>query len=59
MKFPIANYLRWKGFVVKEMNWNSLEKICGYMVVLCIIIKSLEKFHITDQSTKTANIFHL
>ena len=32
----IAYRLRWKSFAVEEMNCNSLENICGCMVVLCI-----------------------
>ena len=31
-----ANCLRWKSFMVEEMNCNSLVNICGCMVILCI-----------------------
>ena len=55
-----------KGGVVVEVNCNSLENICGCMVVLCgqtllhncIIAISLEKFMVTDPFTKTAKLFH-
>ena len=48
----IANFSRWISFAVEEMNCNSLENICGCMVVLCgqsllhrdIITDSLESF---------------
>ena len=33
----IANRSRWKSFVVAEMNCNSLENFCSWIVVLCII----------------------
>ena len=50
----IANCSRWKSFAVEEINCNSLENICGCMVVLCgqsllhrhIITDSLENFRI-------------
>ena len=49
-----SNCSRWKSFAVEEMNCNSLENICGCMVVLfgqsllCrdIITDSLESFRI-------------
>ena len=56
-----------QGGVVIEVNCNSLENICGCMVVLCgqillhkgIIAISLEKFMVTDRSTKITKLNHL
>ena len=52
-----------KSFAVAELNFNSLENICGWMVV-CMARPvaqaiSLEKFRDTDRSAKTAKPFHL
>ena len=34
MYLILQNRLRWKSFAVAELNFNSLENICGWMVVL-------------------------
>ena len=55
----ITNHSRWKSFVVAELNCNSwLDGSLAWPRPTAQAI-SLEKFHGTDRSTKTAKLFHL
>ena len=59
----IVNHLRWKSFVVEEMDCNSLENIGGSIIVFYdqtllhkgIIANSLESFSFTDPTPSISN----
>ena len=56
-----ANRLRWKSFMVAKLNYNSLENICGWTVVLYdqSLLYRLKSFVVTDRSAKTVKLFYL